>query len=93
MHFPKIIEASLNYCPADFTATRDVVLGTVGAYRRPIDTRPTSIQDVRGQEGTFTLDVHGFQFLHHVSPYVAFFDETVAKNGMYQEAAEILKQA
>jgi hypothetical protein len=91
MHLPQVIRTSLNYWPADGPVKRELVLGTVGAYRRPIDTHSVSIEDVRGHERMFNLDVHGFQFIHHDSPHVASFDEAVVKKWIYPEAEEILK--
>ncbi|KAE8416407.1 hypothetical protein BDV36DRAFT_297102 [Aspergillus pseudocaelatus] len=85
------IQTSLNYWPAQGPVQRELILGTVGAYRRPIDSRPVSIQDVRGQEGMFALDIHGFQFIKHVSQHVASFDEASVKKHMYPEAETILK--
>lgn len=93
MHLPQAVQTSLNYWPADGPAKRELVLGTVGAYRRPIDRRSVSIQDVRGREGAYTLDIHGFQFINHASPHVASFNEAVVKTYMYPEAEEILKSA
>ena len=85
------VQTSLNYWPAQGPVQRQLILGTIGAYRRPIDSRPMSIQDVRGQEGKFALDIHGFQFIKHVSQHVASFDEASVKTHMYPEAEIILK--
>nr|AZL87943.1 GA4 family aspergillic acid hydroxylase (AsaB) [Aspergillus flavus] len=91
MRFRQQVETCLNYWPAEGPVQKELILGTVGAYRRPIDSRPVLIQDVRGQEGTFTLDIHGFQFIKHISQHVASFDEAYVKTHMYPEAESILK--
>nr|B8N0E7.1 RecName: Full=Hydroxylase/desaturase asaB; AltName: Full=Aspergillic acid biosynthesis cluster protein B [Aspergillus flavus NRRL3357] len=93
MRFRQQVETCLNYWPAEGPVQRELILGTVGAYRRPIDSRPVLIQDVRGQEGTFTLDIHGFQFIKHISQHVASFDEaSVLKDNMTAlEAEHLLK--
>ncbi|PLB46423.1 GA4 desaturase family protein [Aspergillus steynii IBT 23096] len=93
MSLSQAVKTTLNYYPTCSVAGRQIVLGTIGTYRRPMDPRPATIQDVRGRESTFNLDVHGFQFLRHPSPHVSSFTESVVKKYMYPEAVDILKQA
>ncbi|KAH8422330.1 uncharacterized protein LDX57_000087 [Aspergillus melleus] len=93
MRLSQAVKTTLNYYPTCSLAERQIVLGTVGAYRRPIDSRPVTVQDVRGRENNFSLDVHGFQFLNRPSPHVSSFTESVVKKFMYPEAVDILKQA
>ena len=93
MRLSQAVKTTLNYYPTCSLAERQIVLGTVGAYRRPIDSRPITVQDVRGRENNFSLDVHGFQFLNRPSPHVSSFTESVVKKFMYPEAVDILKKA
>ncbi|OGM45386.1 GA4 desaturase family protein [Aspergillus bombycis] len=87
----QVVQTFLNYWPATGPVQRELILGTIGAYRRPIDSRPALIEDVRGQERAFALDIHGFQFIKHVSQHVASFEEASVKRYMYPEAEDILK--
>lgn len=93
MSLSQAVKTTLNYWPACSFAERQIVLGTIGNYRRQYDARPTTIHDVRGRESRFCLDVHGFQFLRHSSPHVSSFTESVVKKYMYPEAVDILKKA
>lgn len=93
MRLSQAVKTTLNYYPTSSLAERQIVLGTVGAYRRPIDARPTTVHDVRGHENRFSLDVHGFQFMRRPNSNLSPFSEATVKKFMYPEAVDILKQA
>ena len=56
------------------------------------DPRPVVVHDARGREDEFSLDVHGFQFVRHVSAETEFVDEQRIKEVYYKEAEELLKR-
>ncbi|KAH8705525.1 GA4 desaturase family protein [Talaromyces proteolyticus] len=87
----QVIQTTLSYFPSD--VKREIVVGTVGAYREPLDHKDMTIQDIRGHLSDFNLDVHGFQVMQHPSSFVSSsVDQTTIKEKMYPEAVEMLKQ-
>ena len=50
------------------------------------------IQNIRGQEGAFTLDNSGFQFIQHTSNHTSFTDDTKIEKEYYPESIEVIKQ-
>lgn len=54
-------ETIINYF--DISNDRVFYPGTAGYQRRKFDTKPVTINDLRGQEQDFTLDKNGFQVL------------------------------
>ncbi|KAE8155346.1 hypothetical protein BDV25DRAFT_135095 [Aspergillus avenaceus] len=89
---PRVVQTTLNYCYPEAFTDEKMQLGIIGGMRMNYDTRAVEIQDVRGQEGSYSLDVHGFQFLNRPSAYTAAFDEGSVRDTMYSEAEGILKQ-
>ncbi|KAE8354972.1 hypothetical protein BDV28DRAFT_146568 [Aspergillus coremiiformis] len=63
--FPRPVDTTLHYCSSDTYPQGEITLGTLGSFIREYDVKPVTIHDVRGQEDRFTLDTHGFQFVHH----------------------------
>ena len=57
-----------------------------------LENRIMAVEDVRGKEHAFSLDVHGFQFVRHVSAETEFVDEQRIKEVYYKEAEELLKR-
>ncbi|KAI0373706.1 hypothetical protein BV20DRAFT_936908 [Pilatotrama ljubarskyi] len=55
------------------------------------DPRAVVVHDARGREDEFSLDVHGFQFVRHVSAEKEFVDDGAIKTGYYKEIEELLK--
>ncbi len=55
------VTTNINYF--DLSNERVFYPGTAGYQRRKFDTKPMTINDVRGHEDSFTLDKNGFQFL------------------------------
>ena len=86
-----VVEAPLNYyrevADGGVTVTYP---GTVGITRLKGNTQIVKINDIRGRESEFKLDVHGFQLVQHPSELETFTDETV-KQTAYGECVDILK--
>lgn len=55
------------------------------------DPRPVVINDARGREDEFSLDVYGFQFARHVSAEKEFVDEEKIRGEYYKEIEQLLK--
>lgn len=51
-----------------------------------------TVTDVSGQEGSFTLDKHGFQYLSHASAETGFDDEQAILANYYPECEQLLKE-
>ncbi|KAK4501078.1 hypothetical protein PRZ48_006884 [Zasmidium cellare] len=66
-------------------------LGTVGERRRKHDTAEVTVEDIRGREGDFSLDVQGFQLVSNVSSEKAFADDGKIKAEYYPECETLLK--
>lgn len=66
--------------------------GTYQAYLRKFDTRPVTIQDIRGREDEFNLDVHGFQLKKHQSAETEFDDNERIKRIVHPEIEGLLKE-
>jgi hypothetical protein len=52
----------------------------------------TVVHDIRGKEGTVSLDTTGFQFVRHVSQEKEFVDEEAIRTRYYDEVEELLKK-
>ncbi|KAI0706784.1 hypothetical protein C8T65DRAFT_740617 [Cerioporus squamosus] len=77
---PRDVPTTLNY----FELIGD------GPHANP---HPAVIHDVRGREDEFTLDKHGFQFVHWPSSEKEFVDEEAIKSKYYPEVEALLKEA
>ncbi|KAL9026671.1 MAG: hypothetical protein Q9196_004694 [Gyalolechia fulgens] len=49
------------------------------------------IIDVRGYEASFSLDIHGFQFIKHTTSVEDFHDLTEVQEKYFKEVAEIIR--
>ena len=50
-----------------------------------------TVTDVSGQEDSFTLDGHGFQYHKHVSVAEGLPDEQAIRKNYYPECVQLLK--
>lgn len=67
--------------------------GTVGQMRRKYKKTTVRINDARGHEDDFQLDVHGFQWVKHTSAVKDFEDYMAVKEGpYYDETAALMKK-
>ncbi|KAE9567904.1 Gibberellin cluster GA4 desaturase [Colletotrichum fructicola] len=92
---PRNIVTSINYYddPGDGSSPPPVVVGgqKVTNERKMIPHTMT-VTDVTGDEDSFTLDSHGFQYLRHASVETEFTDEERIKNVYYPEAEKLYKE-
>ncbi|KAG6808322.1 hypothetical protein H0H92_004522 [Tricholoma furcatifolium] len=50
------------------------------------------LENLRGQEDTASLDVTGFQIIHHPAKHTSFTDDAEVEREYYPESAELIKQ-
>lgn len=89
----KLVATTLNYYldpPAGDTYAS--TLGTAGYFRRKYNTQPAEVLDVRGHEGDYNLDTHGFQFARHNTAQQDFTNDTDVRNTYYPELAQLMKE-
>lgn len=87
-----VVHAKLNYYLDPSLGGRDeFAIGTAGAYRRKFDNRPVDIQDARGFENKFDIDVHGFQYHKRPCTEKDFTDDAQVKAVAYPETEQLLK--
>ena len=65
--------------------------GTAMILRRKFDTRPVTINDMRGHEGEFDIHKQSFQLCEYKTACINITDEEV-KRIMYPEAEALLKR-
>ena len=87
------VETTLNYHlgPTE-NGELIIYLGTVGERRRKHDPQKVKVEDIRGREEQFTLDMHGFQVVISPSTVKQFDDPLVIKQEYYADCAELLKR-
>lgn len=89
----KLVETKLNYhLSASKGGVTLVWLGTVGERRRPHHTVPVQVEDVRGHEDDYDLDVQGFQVVTSPSDERDFNDDDRIKSKYYAECTELIKR-
>ncbi|KAI8960793.1 hypothetical protein F5Y11DRAFT_358163 [Daldinia sp. FL1419] len=95
---PRDVLTNINYYkdPGDGSLPMPIVIAdNTVKNERPHISQQTIIHDVTGEEDKYTLDSHGFQFLHHESTTKSlqdFQDEEHVKNEYYPESTQLLKQ-
>ena len=89
----KRVEASFNYfLDESLGGSRIVWTPTASTYRRKYDQNVVQVQDIRGAENNFSLDVQGFQICKHHCTEEVPDDESAIKDVVYAETAEFLKK-
>lgn len=87
---PGTVKTSLNYHPA--TGCQQINLGSVDMFRRAFDTRQVEVNDIRGRESDFNLDIHGFRLHRHASEHIPLTDPITVAEAMYSETAAMLQR-
>ena len=89
----KSVGAPFNYfLDESLGGSRILYSPTASLYRRKHDSHVVKVQDIRGAESNFSLDIQGFQICEQPSTEKAFEDEAVIKTTVYDEAAELVKK-
>lgn len=66
-------------------------IGVSDYYRRKFDPHQQQIHDIRGREGQFDLETHGFQHYKHASSEKDFIDEDQVRRVVYPETEQLIK--
>ena len=56
------------------------------------DVRSLEVEDVRGNEHDYTLDICGFQFHRHPTEFTRFSNDKEIRSEYYRECEELLKE-
>ena len=90
---PHNIYADFNYYPQDYPNPEPVnVLKPSSFLNGPKDTRRMFVQDIRGKEGSFSLDQNGFEIVRHLTEEKDFLDDDRIKEVYYPEIESLVKQ-
>ncbi|KAK3321884.1 hypothetical protein B0H66DRAFT_552856 [Apodospora peruviana] len=88
------VPTTLNYWadPGDGSAPTPIYIGKGRVTNeRPHRAHNFLVHDVSGEEAAYTLDSHGFQYVHHFSHEKDFTDEQAIKTVYYPECEQLLK--
>ncbi|KAK3724830.1 hypothetical protein LTR37_000878 [Vermiconidia calcicola] len=89
---PKVVSTALNYYLDPLKGGHtSYQIGVSDYYRRKFDSHTVEIQDIRGQEDQFKLDLHGFQHVKHASAEKDFDEKDEIKRIVYPETAQLIK--
>ncbi|EXJ78451.1 hypothetical protein A1O1_08851 [Capronia coronata CBS 617.96] len=88
------VRTTLNfYKPnADGSPPEPAYLARPETFERPSESQQVIIHDVSGDENTYTLDSHGFQFVTSPSKEKDFVDADRIKDVYYREVEQLLKE-
>ncbi|KAF3355739.1 hypothetical protein VdG1_04031 [Verticillium dahliae VDG1] len=87
------VATTLNYWddPGDGSKPTPIFIGEGRiSNKRPHKAHEFVISDISGEEDQYTLDQHGFQYLHHASIEKTFADEERIKVAYYEECRQLL---
>ena len=85
------VDATVNYFPTDGETT--VLAGTAGYQRRKFDPRKVKVTNIRGNEGAFKLEEHGFQIVKENWTQIDPNDDPKQIEAvLFPEAARILQK-
>lgn len=86
------IRTTLNFFKpnADGTPPAPAYIDRPESWERPRDTREVVICDVTGDEGLFSLEHHGFQFVTRASREKEFRDEERIREVYYRDVEELV---
>ncbi|KAK1509175.1 uncharacterized protein CCOS01_15691 [Colletotrichum costaricense] len=91
---PRNVETTINYYrdPGDGSEHAPSIAGKRSTFTQPSVDFATVIHDITGNESSFTLDSHGFQFCRHASQLVDFASDQEIKDVYYPEIEKLLSQ-
>ncbi|KAK2026574.1 hypothetical protein LX32DRAFT_695471 [Colletotrichum zoysiae] len=90
----RTVVTTINYYddPGDGSPPTPIVVGGQKVTNeRKMTPRTMTVTDVSGDEDTFTLDTHGFQYIRHTSVEKDFADEETVKSVYYPEMERVYK--
>ncbi|KAK1996078.1 hypothetical protein LX36DRAFT_682632 [Colletotrichum falcatum] len=90
----RTVLTTINYYddPGDGSPPTPIVVGGQKVTNeRKMTPRTMTVTDVSGDEDSFTLDTHGFQYIRHASVEKDFADEETVKSVYYPEMERVYK--
>lgn len=88
------VATTLNYWddPSDGSLPPPIFIGKGRVTNeRPHRAHDFTIADLSGEEEKYTLDSHGFQYIHHESVEKDFTDDQAIQSAYYQECEQLIK--
>lgn len=89
-HAPKYVETTVNYFPEE-GGTTSYMTGSAEFFNRKFTSRTVHVQDIRGQEGDFSLNKQGFQLVAHKSEQGDFKNEARIKEFYFAETEKLIQ--
>lgn len=91
---PPSLHAAFNYylAAADGSPPAPNYVNKPETFYRGVDTRVLPVRDIRGDEGSYSLDTSGFEVIKHVSAEKDFLDDEQIKRVYYPEVESVLKE-
>ncbi|KIX10691.1 uncharacterized protein Z518_01775 [Rhinocladiella mackenziei CBS 650.93] len=77
---------------ADGSPPKPAYLARPETFERPPESHQVTVHDVSGDENTYTLDSHGFQFVTSPSKERDFMDADRIEDVYYKEVEQLLKE-
>jgi hypothetical protein len=92
---PHHVSTKLNYYkdPGDGSEPHPSYVGKPETYERPTEQLDVVVNDIRGDEKSYTLDKTGFEIYQHESKEKDFLDDEQIKAVYYPETEQLLKDA
>ena len=89
------VNTTLNYYkdPGDGSEPHPAYVGKPETYERPTEQLDVVVNDIRGDEKSYTLDKTGFEIYQHESKEKDFLDDEQIKAVYYPETEQLLKDA
>jgi hypothetical protein len=89
------VATTLNYYkdPGDGSRPTPTYVGKPETYERPTEPLNVTVNNIRGQEASYTLDGTGFEIYNHTSVEKDFLDDEQIKAQYYPETEQLLKDA
>ena len=85
--------ADFNYYPQDFPIPEPINVTKPSSFlKEPKDTRRMFVQDIRGNENSYSLDQNGFEIVHHLTEEKDFLDDDQIQKIYYPEIEELVKR-
>ena len=87
------IYADFNYYPQDQPIPEPINVTKPSSFlKEPKDTRRMFVQDIRGNESSYSLDRNGFEIVHHLTEEKDFLDDDQIQKAYYPEVEELVKR-
>lgn len=85
------VETTINYFPEE-GGTTTYQTGGAEFFKRKFIPKTIRVQNIRGQEGDFTLEKQGFRLINHQSGQGDFKDEKRIKDFYFAETEKVIQE-